>query len=322
MLEARGRPDLGEEALGPHDGGESRLEDLDRDLPSVAKIVGQIDVGHPAFAELALDSVAPFQGFVQSRDGIEHGAMIAPINVPRPGCRTVGPVAPWPPMTHCRVPSFSGLGSAIRARCQRSVADRGRWAWAVGALAIGLPLPAEGQSYGNGQRARDGHAGPSPRRRPGIRPRVGHWGRDERSRAFSPPPGAGPGRSSSARSSWDTVMPHEWCGSRTWEPSRWTSLWCRLPSSSTRWWSPEPGGPRRNDNWGTPWRRWTPHSSPAPRSRAFPRLLQAREPSVMALTSDGATGSGGADPDPGEQQHRDVERAGGVRRRDPRRQRG
>ena len=175
-------------------------------------------------------------------------------------------------MTHCRVPGFAGLGSAIRARRQRSVADRGRWAWAVGALAIGLPLPAEGQSTGTVSGLVTDTQGLPLAARPGIRPRDRALGvvTNEAGRflLLQVPAGEVELR---RRSSWDTVMPHELVrvpGRE--EPSRWTSLWCRLPSSSTRWWSREPGGPRRSDNWGTLWRRWTPHSSPAPRSRAFP----------------------------------------------------
>jgi len=58
VLEARRRPDLGQKRGGAHDRGELGLQDLQRDLSPVPDVVGQIDRGHTALTELALDAVA------------------------------------------------------------------------------------------------------------------------------------------------------------------------------------------------------------------------------------------------------------------------
>ena len=58
VLEVGGGLDLGQEALGADDGGEFGAEDLDGDGAIVLEVVGQVDRGHAALAELALDAVA------------------------------------------------------------------------------------------------------------------------------------------------------------------------------------------------------------------------------------------------------------------------
>ena len=58
MLEVRRRLDLGQEPLGADDGSQLRLEHLQRDLPLVLQVVREIDGGHPALTEFALDAVA------------------------------------------------------------------------------------------------------------------------------------------------------------------------------------------------------------------------------------------------------------------------
>ncbi len=58
MLQVRRRLDLGQEALGTDDGGQLGLQDLERDLALVLEVVGQVDGGHPALAELVPDDVA------------------------------------------------------------------------------------------------------------------------------------------------------------------------------------------------------------------------------------------------------------------------
>ena len=73
MLQVGRRLDLGEEPLGAHDGGQLGLEHLERDLPLVPEVFGQVDRGHAALAELALDAVAALEGRVQAGDGIGHG---------------------------------------------------------------------------------------------------------------------------------------------------------------------------------------------------------------------------------------------------------
>ena len=69
MVQVRGRPDLGQEALGAADRGQLGFQDLERDLTFVLQVVGQEDGGHAAFAELALDGVAALEGGVEAIDG-------------------------------------------------------------------------------------------------------------------------------------------------------------------------------------------------------------------------------------------------------------
>ena len=53
----------------PSGGGELGTEHLDGDLPLVPQVLGQVDGGHPALPELALEQVAgaqrPLQSFTQ-----------------------------------------------------------------------------------------------------------------------------------------------------------------------------------------------------------------------------------------------------------------
>ncbi len=58
MLQRGSGLDLDHEALGAEHGGQLRLEDLDRDLAVVLEILRQVDRGHAAGAEFALDAVA------------------------------------------------------------------------------------------------------------------------------------------------------------------------------------------------------------------------------------------------------------------------
>ena len=62
MLQASGDPDLLEESLGAERGGELGAQDLERDGPIVPEVVGEIDGGHAAASELALDAIAIGQG--------------------------------------------------------------------------------------------------------------------------------------------------------------------------------------------------------------------------------------------------------------------
>ena len=54
--------DLLEKALAAEDGGELGAEDLDGDFPAVLQVLGEVDGGHAAGAEFALDAVAVGQG--------------------------------------------------------------------------------------------------------------------------------------------------------------------------------------------------------------------------------------------------------------------
>ena len=58
VLEARGGLDLGEEPLGADYGGQLRPQHLHRDLTVVLQVLGEVDRGHTALAQLALEAVA------------------------------------------------------------------------------------------------------------------------------------------------------------------------------------------------------------------------------------------------------------------------
>ena len=54
--------DLADEALGAEGRGELGAEHLDGDLAVVLQVVGEVDGGHAALAELALDAVGGAEG--------------------------------------------------------------------------------------------------------------------------------------------------------------------------------------------------------------------------------------------------------------------
>ncbi len=58
MLQVRSDLDLVQEALGAEDGGEFGAEDFDGNLAVVLEVVGEVDRGHAAGAQLALDPIA------------------------------------------------------------------------------------------------------------------------------------------------------------------------------------------------------------------------------------------------------------------------
>ncbi len=62
VLELGGGGDLLHEALGTEDGGQLGLQHLDGHLAQVAEVLGQVDRGHAARAELPLDAVAVGEG--------------------------------------------------------------------------------------------------------------------------------------------------------------------------------------------------------------------------------------------------------------------
>ena len=61
VLEPRGDLDFAEEALVPERRCELGVENLDRDGPMVLQVVGQVDGGHPAAPERALEAVGTRQ---------------------------------------------------------------------------------------------------------------------------------------------------------------------------------------------------------------------------------------------------------------------
>ena len=80
--------DLREEPLGADDGGELGAEHLDGDLAVVAEVLGEVDGGHAALAQLALDPVAVGQGRAEGiqRRGRHSGR--ADATPPRPSRRS------------------------------------------------------------------------------------------------------------------------------------------------------------------------------------------------------------------------------------------
>ena len=62
MLQPGGEPDLAQEPLGAERGGELGVQHLERDLAVVLEVVREVDRGHAAAAELALERVAVGQG--------------------------------------------------------------------------------------------------------------------------------------------------------------------------------------------------------------------------------------------------------------------
>jgi hypothetical protein len=62
MLQVRGDPDLREKTLDSENRAELRIQHFDCDRAIVAQIARQIDGGHPAGADLAIDRVATLQG--------------------------------------------------------------------------------------------------------------------------------------------------------------------------------------------------------------------------------------------------------------------
>ena len=76
MLQLGGGLDLAQEPLGAEDGGQLGVEHLERDLAVVPEVVGEVDGGHAALAELALDAVAVSQALAQLRCRVGHRARL------------------------------------------------------------------------------------------------------------------------------------------------------------------------------------------------------------------------------------------------------
>ena len=72
MIELRGDLDLSQEALGTECVGKFRLQDLERDGAVVLQVLGEVDGGHPAVAELALEAVAVGESRAEGGQSIGH----------------------------------------------------------------------------------------------------------------------------------------------------------------------------------------------------------------------------------------------------------
>ena len=79
MGERRGDPDLAGEPVGAEQRAELGPEHLDRHLAVVLEVVGQVDRGHAAAAELALEGVAAREGGGEDVElGRGHGGILLP----------------------------------------------------------------------------------------------------------------------------------------------------------------------------------------------------------------------------------------------------
>jgi len=72
VLQIRRRLDFDQEPLGADDGGEFWPEHLQRDFAGVLQILGQVDGGHAALAELALKAIAAGEGDREAGPGVRH----------------------------------------------------------------------------------------------------------------------------------------------------------------------------------------------------------------------------------------------------------
>jgi len=70
MLEVRGGLDLHQEPVGADDDGELGAEHSERDLAVVPQVMREVDGGHPARAELALDAIAVGEAGGESIRGV------------------------------------------------------------------------------------------------------------------------------------------------------------------------------------------------------------------------------------------------------------
>ena len=68
VLQAGGELDLGQEPITADNGGELRVQHLDGDLATVLEVLRQVDGGHAALAEFALEAVAVTEGSGEAVD--------------------------------------------------------------------------------------------------------------------------------------------------------------------------------------------------------------------------------------------------------------
>ena len=76
VLQIRRGLDLGQEPLGAEDGAQLRPQHLERDLPVVPQVVGEVDGGHAALPQLPLEAVAVGEGAGEAIRDLSHGGGI------------------------------------------------------------------------------------------------------------------------------------------------------------------------------------------------------------------------------------------------------
>ncbi len=75
VLEVGGGLDLLHEPLGPEDRGKLRPQYCDGDLAVVLQLVGQVDVCHATFAQVAFDFVAVGEGGLEAVEKVWHDVL-------------------------------------------------------------------------------------------------------------------------------------------------------------------------------------------------------------------------------------------------------
>ena len=105
MIEPRRDLDLGEEALGAEHRAELGAEDLEGDLAIELAIAGEVDDGHAAGAELALDDVAVVEcGCDEDGGGVAHAGECGGRVAGGEGCvRSSRPRVPSGDVAYCRM---------------------------------------------------------------------------------------------------------------------------------------------------------------------------------------------------------------------------
>ena len=69
-VEFRGEVDLGQEPLSAQHRGQLRPQHLEGHIAVVLEVVGEVDRGHPALAQLAVKAVAIGEGGLQSDERV------------------------------------------------------------------------------------------------------------------------------------------------------------------------------------------------------------------------------------------------------------
>ena len=72
MLQVGGDLDLGQEPLAAEHGGELGVQHLDGDLAAVPQVLGEVDRGHAALADLALEAVPVGQRGLEPVEQLGH----------------------------------------------------------------------------------------------------------------------------------------------------------------------------------------------------------------------------------------------------------
>jgi hypothetical protein len=103
-----GDGDLAGEALGAEGGGELGAEDLEGDPAVVLQVLGEVDGGHAALAELPLDAVALGEGGLEAGHRVGHVELGMTGMLQDAGARAAGLVRHtplWPnPCTRPHIP--------------------------------------------------------------------------------------------------------------------------------------------------------------------------------------------------------------------------